>query len=280
MNKKRFVPVLALLLYMVLLFNSCSENTNSSPTIKVISSNTDLLLPEDFTLDNIKNALLEYLNYRLWLYPAKIQDVVSDKNFDDYIGKYVDIEIRIYNNYDRSPDTIYAYTSMGKWLAIFRYKNGFVYCDGQVSEGEKYWPEDNNYVVVEKYTIKIAEPHKPNYGKSQRKDKIIDAIESKVRAACEDFYKGADQLYTQWENADVYIVDFYEYEMGTIAWICGQDGSITEYPVYFEEDNKGFKIQSNKGYTVKSVNEFNEFGRFLFERQISDTVRHFKCNEK
>ncbi len=83
-----------------------------------------------------------------------------------------------------------------------------------------------------------------------------------------------------WENVDVYIVNLYEYEMATHVWLCKKDGPITDYPVYLEENYGEFKVQTNKGYSIKNRNAFNEFGRFQFQRKINDSAKHFKCNVK
>jgi hypothetical protein len=244
-----------------------------------LQQNQEVKLPAGFTVDKIKSALSEYINYRLWLYPAKILDGVSDKNFDDYIDKSVDVEIRVYKT--SSGESVYAHTSIGEWLGAFKSNNGFVYCDGQASAGEYGWPNNiEDYAVVEKYSIVIPQPRKPNYGTSTRKDKMIAALESAIKASCEDYYKGADKYYDEWINVDVYIADFYEYENAAYAWLCRQDGSITNFPVVFEEVNNEFKVQAVKGFTLNNKSAFNEFGIFQFERDISDAVKHLKCNVK
>ncbi len=260
--------------------NSLSNKTTNITNTSKLEATTKLQLPKNYTIEKIKNAFLEYINYRLYLYPAKIMDGTSDKDFDNYIGKSIDVEIRLYNN--RYEDFVYAHTNMGNWLAMFKNLNDIVYCAGQANEGEYGRPEnENKYMVVDKYTIKIPEAHKPNYGTSQHKNKMIDAFESQIKAACLDFYKGANKYYDEWSNVDVYIVDFYEYENGAHAWLRRQDGSITDYPVSFEEDIKGeFKVQPSKGYTMKNISQFNEFGRYQFDIDIKDAVRHFKCNVK
>jgi hypothetical protein len=272
-----------IIIIIPLLFCSCSKKIPNAHvetmdySVDNLQSNQAEELPEDFTIDKIKSALLEYINYRLWLYPAKIPDNASDKNFDDYIDKPIDVEIRIYNN--SSGKSVYAHTSIGQWLAVFKSNNGFVYCDGQTSKGEYGWPRDTeNYRILKKYSVVIPQPHKPNYGTSQHKDKMIAALESTIKTACDDFYKGADKYYDEWVNVEVYIADFYEYEDAAYAWLCRQDGAITNFPVAFEEKNGEIKVQTITGFTMISKNEFNEFGRFLFERDISDAVKHFKCN--
>ncbi len=231
-------------------FSSCGVNTAShlSDNFTIVSTgdvsnktaSTQSNLPSGFTRSNVKHALAEYLNYRLWLYPEKIMDATTEKSFEQYIGKTVDIELRVYDNSEKQ---VYASTSMGEWLALFDIMGGFVYCDGQVGTGEKYWPKENGYRVIENYSLKIQKPHKPNYGSSERKNKMIVAIQAKVRWACEeDFFKG--EYGNVWENVDVYIVNFYEYEMATHIWLCKKDGSITDYPVYLEDNNGEFKVKT------------------------------------
>lgn len=283
-TKKKMTLTIILLLSLLLYACTNKEYNDTSKEIVNLSANglqqnQEVELSAGFTMDKIQNALLEYINYRLWLYPAKILDAVSDKDFDNYIGKSVNVEIRIYKT--GIGESVYAYTSIGEWLAVFKSKNGFVYCDGQISKGEYGWPDNiDDYTVLEKYSILIPQPHKPNYGTSQSKDKMIAALESAIKASCENYYKGADKYYDEWTNVDVYISDFYEHENATHAWLCRQDGSIINYPVAFEKIDNEFRVQTIKGFTVNNKNEFNEFGRFQFEKDINDAVMHFKCNLK
>ncbi len=283
--KKSFSGITVTIIAAIFL-SSCGVNTasHSSDSFTIASSgvlsdktaSTQSSLPSGFTRSKVKYALAEYLNYRLWLYPDKIMDAPTEKSFEKYIGKTVDIEIRVYDNSEKQ---VYASTSMGEWLALFDIKDGFVYCDGQVGKGEKYWPKENGYRVIENYSLEIQKPNKPNYGSSERKNKMIVAIEAKVKWACEeDFSKGEDG--DEWENVDAYIVNFYEYEMATHVWLCKKDGSITDYPVYLEDNNGEFKVQTNKGYSVKNKDAFNKFGRFQFDRDINDAAKHLKCNVK
>ncbi|MDF2510669.1 MAG: hypothetical protein K0S04_535 [Herbinix sp.] len=282
MKRKLSVILILLLLFLC----ACSNKDNNGISKETADASTTNLqqnqkvkLPAGFTKDKIENALLEYINYRLWLYPAKIMDAVSEKSFDNYIGKSIDIEIRIYKT--DLGESVYAQTNIGNWLAVFKSENGFVYCDGQTSEGEYGWPNNiEDYAVFEKYSIVIPQPHKPNYGSSQRMDKMITALEADIRVSLEDFYNSADRYHDEWINVEVYIADFYEYEIGAHAWLCRRDGVIVEYPVAFEEVNNEIKVQKIKGFTMNNKNEFNEFGRLQFERDIGDAVRHFKWNLK
>jgi hypothetical protein len=75
---------------------------------------------------------LEYINYRLWLYPV-LKDAPSDKSFDNYIDKSINVEIRLYNNPERS---IYCYTNIGNWLLVFTNKDDIIYCEGQFNKDE------------------------------------------------------------------------------------------------------------------------------------------------
>lgn len=237
---------------------------------------TEGKLPENFTIEKIKSALLEYINYRMWYYPSKIEDNFSEKNFDNYIGQPMDVEIRVYNG--NADETVYAHTGIGH-LLVFNSTDEFVYCDGQVSEKNPSWPKDNNYKVMEKYQIIIPEPRKPNYGTSPRKDKMIAELESVIRSDCEEYYNYNGIDGEDWGNVDVYIADFYEYEMGTHAVIVKQDGSITDYPVQFEEKENGdIKVIKLKGYTIRNKDEMNEFGKHSFERDTNDAILHFRCN--
>lgn len=270
---------------MTVLLTACGKavSTTSTGTASTGTASTDISeedaidnseqkLPAGLTIENIKSAFSEYINYRLWLYPAEITGDTSDKAFDNYIGKAIDVEIRLYRN---EADTVYAHTDLGDWLAVFKTHNGFVYCDGQASSEDTQYLKENDYDVIEKYSVRIPEPHKPNYGTSENKDKLIAAAESKINSACEEFNKSENG----WEDVEVYIADFYEYESGLHAWLCKKDGSIVNYPLAFEENNNEITVQTVKGFSMKSKKELNEFGLFQFERDISDAVKHFKCNE-
>ncbi|NLU51918.1 MAG: hypothetical protein GXX10_03515 [Clostridiaceae bacterium] len=271
----------AMSILVALTISGCTyaNPTNTNPTEN--SSETEDLLPKGYTIEKIKYAFEEYINYRLYLYPAEIMEGKSDKDFDDYIGISIDAEIRIYNNesVNRIRDlSVYIHTNIGEWLAFFKINRGIVYCDGQTSEGGTAWPvEPDNYKVVERYSLKIAEPRKPNYGMSEQKKNLIDAIQEDIMDACESFYK--DTLKPEWKNVDVYIADFFEYENGAHAWLCRKDGLIINYPVHFDEMKGEIILIPGKGFTMSSIDQFNEFGRYQFEKDIQDAVRHFVCNQ-
>lgn len=48
----------------------------------------------------------------------------------------------------------------------------------------------------------------------------------------------------------------------------------------FEEFNNEFKIQTLKGFTLNNKSEFNQFEKFQYERDISDSVKHFNYKQK
>jgi hypothetical protein len=242
-----------------------------------IQQSQETKLPDGFTTDAIKNALSEYVNYRLWYYPQPILDLaVSDKDLHPYIGKSIDVEVRVYNT--GSNESVFAKTSVGEWLAIFKSKNGIIYCDGQIGNGEINWPDNTgNYTAIDNYSFVIQPPRQPHYGTSPHKDRMIAAVEANVRWALEDFYQGADQTYEEWKNADVYIADFYEYEEAAIAWICRQDGLIVEYPVAFIESDQEIVVQAMKGFTMENKDQY-EFGGLQFDHELQGAAKHFVWN--
>lgn len=247
--------------------NNSSFETEQNPK-ENIEINSNVNFPEHYTVYKIKDALLEYINYRLWLYPAIGYNSSSDKNFDNYINKFIDVEIRLYNN------LVYAHTNIGEWLIVFNDRNGFIYVDGQVSKGEGMWPEDNEYKVLEMFSIQIPSPHKPNYGVSKRKDEMITSAVSVVTSTCEEYGQSSDE----WKNVNVYIADFFEYEMGTHARIYKKDSSIYVLPIHFLEENDEIKVHTSKGYTIQNLDEQDEFTIHQHKRYISDAVTSFECN--
>lgn len=287
MSKKRFSIAIIASLFIIILFSACSriDNNIANNTIKETVESKTLLsstdkLSANFTIDKIKSAFLEYINYHLWLDPAEVFDSTSDKYFDNYINKKIDVEIRVYNI--GNDKVVYAYTNVGIWLAVFREKNGFIYCDGLINEDEELYPKEKDYTIIENYSVTIPEPHKPEYGHSERKDKMVAAFETELKSALSNLYKNADGTFNkEWENVDVYLAEFYEYEIGTNAWICKQDGSIVSYPVIFEEKNNEISVQPVKGFTVENKESLGRLYELHFEKNTSsDLIKHFKYNVK
>ncbi|MBP1993028.1 hypothetical protein [Paenibacillus eucommiae] len=288
---KKKIPFIGLVTGITLLICSCSTTSNPrngvviasrdipKETIQVtenyVSPNPEEKLPTGFTKVNIKSSLEEYINYRLWFYPEKVQGNYSAKSFDPYIGQTIDIEVRLYSDIS-GKKKVYAHTSIGEWLAIFEIKNGIVYCDGQVSKDENLWPQDK-FEVIETFSVEVKQPHKPNYGTSSRKDRMIAALETKLKALCEDFTRGSDA--EKWSNAMVYIEDFYEYESGGGAWFVRQDGYAWYSPVHLVEKNNDFEAEGMKGFGLKNINSLDKYdpGRDNFEKHIHDAVKQFTC---
>jgi hypothetical protein len=290
---KKKISFIGLITGITLIICSCSSTSDprlgaaiaskdiSVETIQVtenrIPPNLEEKLPTDFTKANIKSAFEEYMNYRLWFYPKKIEGNYSAvKSFDSYIGQTIDVEVRLYSD-SYGKKKVYAHTSIGQWLAVFEINNGIVYCDGQISKDETMWPQDN-FEVIGTFSVEVQQPHKPNYGTSPRKDRMIAAIETKLKALCEDFTSGSEG--DVWSNAKVYIVDFYEYESGAEAWFVRQDGYAWYSPVQLILKNNEFEANSLKGFGMKNINALDKDdpGRFMFDRQIHDAVKQFTCN--
>ena len=268
--------VIFLLLFAVMLFTSCSSINNTTISTPPVSQDVAYMnseLPDYFTLTNIEDALNEYINYRLWFYPAKIMGKVEDENFDSYIGNEIDVEVRNYNG------EIFASTNAGEWLAYFKVKNGIVYCEGLVRQNEPTWPK-GEYTVLGNFQVKVEGPHKPNYGHSPNKDKMLVAALSYLEKYCEDMINGAER--DKWIGAQGYLVDFYEYENGTSAWFIRNDGEAVNVPMLFIEENKTIKVEGLKGYSLKNVDTLNSTdpGRYLFEKQIQDAVKEVSCEGK
>lgn len=268
------VLVIALVLTSTIFLNNFSEKTflpgseiqdgQQKYHNESSKTNSDVDLPEGYTIDKIKSALVEYINWRLWLYPS-IGYNVSDKNFDYYINETVGFEIILHAK------SVYARTNIEEWLIVFEDIDGFIYADGQISPDEDIWPDMNNYSVVEKFSIQIQEPQKPNYGKSKRKDIMIELAESKLREYGKDC---ADE----WNNAKIYIADFFEYEMATHARIFKKDNTIFCLPLFFYEENGIMRVQTNKGHTIEDINVMDDFTKHMHNRFISDAVVSFELN--
>lgn len=228
-------------------------------------------LSDNFTNEKIKTAFLEYTNYRLWFYPYEYYYIGSpedNKELENHIKKSFDAEIRVYND---TEDAVYIHTDIGEWLAIIKYKEEFVYCDGLIQKDDYLWPGDiDNYEVIERYSLIIPEPHKPNYGTSERKNDIIAKIEAFIETRLEDFYEADDN----WVNTEAYIADFYEYENSTQIFLFPTAGNIAYFPVAFEEINGEIKIIGGKGFSIEG-SRIHEYEKFM-----SDAVRYYIWSAK
>jgi hypothetical protein len=289
---KNKIPFIIIVIGMSLLICSCSTNRIVGPegtiaskdlpaeTIEVtesrITPNLEAKLPANYTLAKIKSALEEYMNYRMWLYPEKVEGNYGKTKFDPYISKIIDVEVRIYQD-NSGEKKVFAHTNIGEWLVIFETENGIVYGDGQVlKEDAKMWPQDN-YEVIGAFSVKVPQPHKPNYGRSPRKEKMIAAAEAYVKFFCDDASKGSESK--EWINTEVYIADFYEYQELTSTWYVRQDGYVWYNPVRLVEQNTEFEAVGVKGFGMKNIYTLDKFdnGRYMFESEIHDAVKQFRC---
>ncbi|WP_141502398.1 hypothetical protein [Paenibacillus luteus] len=264
------IPIISLVAGLILLICSCSAQTEQ------VKGNADAKFPANFTISNIKSALEQYANYRLWLYPENVSGKWADTNFDPYIGHMIEVEVRLYTD-SGGNQKVYTKTSMGEWLAVIELKNGIVYCDGQVSKDESLWPQ-NNYEVMGEFQIQVPQPHKPDFGSSARKDKMIAAAESYMKTFCVDLLSGTE--HKKWVDAKVYIADFYEYESGVSAWLVRKDGYVWNSPMYFVEENDEFKAVGEKGFGIDKIDALDKLdsGRYMFEKQIDDAAKQFTCS--
>ncbi len=122
-------------LALMMLLSSCStvSKDNNSNNSEVVNASNSELLP-NISLDSVKNAFTEFINYRLWWYPNETDNQI---NFEPYVGKEINAEVRMY---DSDPQSVYIHTQLGDWLTKVIFFKGIVYCDGFVKQEEK-----NNY---------------------------------------------------------------------------------------------------------------------------------------
>lgn len=256
-------------LALIMLLSSCStvsKDNNSNNSVVVNASSLEL--PPNISLDSVKNAFKEFINYRLWWYPNETDNQI---NFEPYVGKEINAEVRMY---DSDPQTVYIHTQLGDWLTKFVFFKGIVYCDGFVKQEEKNNYPQGDFKKVDTLKITVETPHKPNYGTSPRKDKMIQAAETYVDFRCTDFAAGTEA--DLWKGVKVYIVDFYEYEDVVNLWFVRRDGYAYFGPVQLTEKDNEFQTQGLKGFEIQDIKK--EENNFLFERQIGDAVKQFECN--
>ncbi|AEV67934.1 hypothetical protein [Acetivibrio clariflavus] len=71
-------------------------------------------------------------------------------------------------------------------------------------------------------------------------------------------------------------IRFFEYKNVVVVLFYHQDGSITYYPILVEENNGEILLTPAEDFTVNSINDSNESGKYEFERRKNDAVKHFK----
>jgi hypothetical protein len=273
MIRNKLIATLA----VVMLLSGCStlskDNNNSthiSSSSAEVVNGSDLKLPQNISLESIGKAFEEYVNYRLWFYPDESK--APQINFESYIRKVINAEVRMYES---DPGSVYLLTELGNWLGKIINEDGFIYLDGFVKQDEINLYPHGNYEKVDDLTIKVKAPHKPNYGTSPRKDKMIQAAEKYAESLCEDFVSGTES--ELWRDAKIYIADFYEYENVVNVWFVRKDGYASNNPVLLTENNNEFQVQGVKGYSIQDV--MKDEKNFFFEnRQIGDAVKQFTCD--
>lgn len=265
-----------LLTVIVLLMNSCAE----------IDGNSDLddRLPEGYTIANLKSAMDEYINYVLWSNPKEVYP--KSPGDEPHVGQRVHVELRWYGD-ESNQRKLYAHTDVTPWkddLEKFDRLDGVVYCVGSVQPHENVpldenpWPT-GSYEVIDTITVDVQPVRAPHFGTSPHKDQIIAAMEKKLQATCDDFLSGEGD--DNWLNTDIYIVDFFEYETGANVWYVRKDGEVSSLPLIVEWDQtkSNFVASGLKGYRLGNLNEIdqNDLTRFMFDREMQHTVRHYVC---
>ncbi len=278
--KQSFLIIMCLL---CVFFSACIKSNNQSediqeevlPTIEIKpltpTISVEPLLEEALSVEAIKEAFEAYINERLWLYPQELTGDTSGKSFDSYIGQQIDVEVRAYKGIQ---NRAYIHTSIGDSLAVFKVADGVVYCDGQVTLNEnKDWPTKQEYVLLDQYEMTINKPHKIDYGTSVYKDKVIEAIISKVKASCKQLMESE----STWVDAEVFVADFYEYVHVVDVWISKVDGSIVNYPVYWEEKEGSIEVNGIKGFEVSDISELVGLTEHIYNWEKESAVARFIC---
>lgn len=224
------------LVVVTILINGCS-NLQSDHASSSSSAETEFddigKLPHNMNANQVKAAFEEYANYRLWYYPDEINFHID---FQSCIGKEINADLLVFES---DPDRIYLRTEISESLGIIEYKDGIVYLDGFVEPGNpNYLYPQGKHVEVDTIKVMISEPRKPNFGTSPRKDKMVQAAKRYVERLCQDFLSGEESAL--WENADIYILDFYEYQDFIDIWWIRKDGYASSSPVQIIENNHAF----------------------------------------
>ncbi|MCD1257299.1 hypothetical protein B5M42_000420 [Paenibacillus athensensis] len=275
MNKRKAIAAILIIIFL----SGCSTlpriNTNSQHELSnsaTAATASELELPPKMNMENIKKAFAEFINYRLWFYPNE-----TEKQFDfaPLVGKELTAEVRVYTSDTQS---VYIQTELGDWLAKIIYSNGIVYASGFIKQADKDLYPPGNYENAGNLMIKVESPHKPNYGTSPRKDKMIKAVEEYATDRCQDFAQGTES--ELWKGAKVYIVDFYEYEDVVNVWFVRLDGLASYAPVQLTEGEHEFNTQGVQGYDIPDIKKLNKKDEdtSFFEKQLEDAVKQFYCS--
>lgn len=282
--KKTTIPFIGMLTGLALVTGACSTSSagtnaliSSSASVVRVTSNPETKLPDGFTLATMKSAIQNYVNDMMWFYPEQAGWSYADHNFETFIGQTIDVEARLYTD-GSGGDRIFAKTGLGEKLAIFVLKDGFVYVDGQVGENDPDFGQRGSFEIVGAFSFQVEQPHKPDYGSSPRKDQMIVALEATMKKKCDDLLRGSDK--DDWIGSKVYIMDFYEYESFSSAWIVRPDGYAWNEPLQLVEKDDGFEANGGKGLQFDNIRTLDPYdvNRIAFDKGIQQSLKQFMCN--
>ncbi|MHA7967576.1 hypothetical protein ACX93W_26030 [Paenibacillus sp. CAU 1782] len=265
MKRAGFTVVMA-----AMLLGACGGTENvivsQTPFIVTQVNDEDALLPAPYTMDNLQQSLDEYINYRLWYYPENTTGALEENvSFDSYIGKSVgqsiDIEIRSYEG------NVYASLPTKEWLIPFSANDGIVYTEGEINSEQQAWPE-SDYTSIGSFSLKVNEPRSPVFGSSVRKDKMVEASLAYLDHFYDDVSRQGEE--EAWAGTTATLVDFYESQMATAAWLVRKDGEIYHVPMYFEEEEAGITAVGMKGFRLNDVEAFGVEEGYRFRKELED----------
>ncbi|MBO9598496.1 MAG: hypothetical protein J7559_11855 [Cohnella sp.] len=270
--KRTLIPIIGILASLALVTGACSTSS-----VDTAAGNEEAKLPAGFSLASMKSAIQNYVNDMMWFYPEQTHWSYADNNFETFIGQTIDVEARLYTD-GSDENRIFANTGLGEKLALFALKDGYVYVEGQVGENDPEFGPKGNFEIVGAFSFRVEQPRKPNYGSSPRKDKMIVALEAKMKKVCEDLLSGSDK--DDWIGSKIYIMDFYEYESFSSAWIVRPDGYAWNEPLQLVEKDDGFAANGGKGLQFDNIRtlDTNDVNRIAFEQGIQQALKTFTCD--
>ncbi|WP_127532841.1 hypothetical protein [Paenibacillus kobensis] len=263
-----------LMVGIVLLVSSCGANDNRSNT------SPDERLPVGYTIANIESAIDECINYIMWNNPE--EEIPRPAGSEPYVGQQVSVEVRLYTD-PSGGHKVYAQSNVDIWkdlLFKFDRLGGEVYCTGHANPVEESGPE-GDYEVIDTISLQVQPVRDPHFGTSPEKDRMIKTVENKVTAMCEDFTAGSDgKLYL---DSDVYMVDFYEYEMSVGFWFVLKGGNAyySGVGLRLDKTTNEYEITGKKGFPLNNIDSMKKGdpGRFMFDRMVQAAIKHYKCGE-
>ncbi|MBD3918417.1 hypothetical protein H8B09_06590 [Paenibacillus sp. PR3] len=227
---------------------------------------------------NIESAIDECINYIMWSNPN--QDYSRTEDSAPYIGQQVSAEVRVYT--DSSGDRkVYVQSNIDIWNnALFQFKrlDGSVYCTGHTTPAKRSWPT-GDYDVIDTFWLQVQPSRDPHFGNSPDKDRMIESMEIKLTADCQDYLAGSD--WALWVDTDFYLVDFFEYEATATIWAVRNNGDAYLKGLIAELDpiRNEYTATSLKGYGVENILNNNDADRVQFDIQTRNAIKHYQCTE-